>query len=191
MYNQGYFQIERHEPGIREKISFLLSGLVISVPISLFLETMAKDYLRSILPPGLASFLLITVMAPVIEEYSKIYPLFHRHAETEKNIMNLAFLIGLGFGISEFFIYVFGLGAPVYIRVPAILFHATNASITAYGVAKNNATKYYSFAVGLHFLNNFFAEFGELWFLGGVGATLFSYYYAWRLYQRVSDIEYN
>ncbi|MCB2173173.1 PrsW family intramembrane metalloprotease, partial [archaeon] len=100
MENLGFYKIERHEPDTSEKIHFLIAGLVTSIPISLFLETMAKDYLRNILPAGVVSFIVITIMAPIIEEYSKIYPMFHRHAETEKNIMLLAFLTGLGFGIS-------------------------------------------------------------------------------------------
>jgi RsiW-degrading membrane proteinase PrsW (M82 family) len=187
MSDRTFFQVEVHEPDLREKLSFLSSGLITSVPISIFLEAVAKDYLKSVLPANIASFILITMMAPLIEEYAKVYPLFHRHAETERNIMNLAFLTGLGFGVSEFMVYVFGLGAPIVMRVPAVLFHATNASITAYGIAKDDTERFYLIAISLHFMNNFFAEFGMLWFIGGTLANLASYYIAWRLHQRASN----
>ncbi len=83
-----------HTPGIREKIFFFISGLLVSVPFTLFLGQF-YDYV----PLLIAS----AVMAPFIEELAKVFPLFYRHGETERSIVMLGILIGLGFGITEFF----------------------------------------------------------------------------------------
>jgi hypothetical protein len=116
---------------------------------------------------------------------AKIFPLFHRHAETERSLFTLAFLVGLGFGISEFFVYV-GVGVPVVIRLLGMFFHAASTSITAYGIARGQIEKYYLMAVFLHSMNNLFAELGVLWLIGGLGATLMAYYLSWRFYNSTS-----
>jgi RsiW-degrading membrane proteinase PrsW (M82 family) len=176
------YEIPVHFPNTREKLSFFFQGILISVPLTIFFETVARDYLYAILPPHPASFVLVTLAAPVIEEYFKIFPLFHRHAETPRGLFDLGFLMGLGFGISEFFVYVFLMKVSFIIRIPAVLFHATNTSLVAYGVGKNKITRYYLLAVALHFSNNFFAEFGNLWLIGGLGAVLISYYLSYKYY---------
>lgn len=99
--------------------------------------------------------------------------------------MSLGFLSGLGFGIAEFLVYVYA-GAPFLLRLPAIVFHAAGTSIVGYGVYQHRTTRYYLLSVALHFLNNFFAVLGWLWLVGGLGATLASYYLAWRFYRQVS-----
>ena len=71
--------------------------------------------------------------------------------------MTLGVLIGLGFGISEFFLYVVFLHVPPIVRIPGVIFHASSASITAYGIAKKNPLPYYLISVALHAANNFFA----------------------------------
>ena len=50
------------------------------------------------------------MIAPFIEELAKVFPLFYRHGETERSIVMLGILIGLGFGITEFVLYVAVLG---------------------------------------------------------------------------------
>ena len=76
------------------------------------------------------------IAAPFIEEFTKDYPLFYRHGESERSIFTLGFLVGLGFGVSEFFVYVLALGVLILIKVPGIFFHAASTSISAYGIAK-------------------------------------------------------
>ena len=102
--------------------------------------------------------------------------------------MVLGILIGLGFGISEFVLYVFFLGVPFVARIPGIIFHASSAAITAYGIAKKNPLPYYLVAVTLHIANNFFAIAGDIFF--GVFAELLvlitTYLLAWRFYHRAS-----
>ena len=82
-----------HKPSGRELAFFFASGILVSVPFALIFENLSF----------LASFsLTLVVLAPFIEELAKVFPLFYRHGETERSIVTLGILIGLGFGISEF-----------------------------------------------------------------------------------------
>lgn len=183
---QETYEIPVHFPDTKEKLSYFIQGILISVPLTIFFETVARDYLYTVLPPHPASFVLITMAAPVIEEYFKAFPLFFRHAETPKGLFDLGFLTGLGFGISEFFVYVFLMKVDFLIRIPAVFFHAANTSIVAYGIGKGQTIRYYLLAVALHFSNNFFAEFGDLYLIGGLGAVIIAYYLSYRFYNETS-----
>ena len=176
-----------HKPDLKEKFFFLISGIITSVPLTLFINTYITNYLSSFLLPFYVTLFSTAVLAPITEEFAKSYPLFYRHGETERSIFSLGFLTGLGFGISEFFLYVLVYGAPVFIRLFGIFFHAANTSIIAYGLAKKRALLFYSIAVFLHFMNNFFAVFGPLWLMGGTTALSMTYLLSWALYSRTSD----
>ena len=123
------------------------------------------------------------VVAPFVEELAKVFPLFYRHGETERSIVTLGVLIGLGFGISEFFLYVVFLHVPPIARVPGVIFHASSASITAYGIAKKNPLPYYLISVMLHAANNFFAiathQFRRIYRIAGRNRCLL--FLAWQL----------
>jgi RsiW-degrading membrane proteinase PrsW (M82 family) len=177
--------IEPHRPDLKEKIFFLVSGIIVSIPITLLFETLAGN-VSTVLPMFIAEAALIVIFAPFIEEFAKAYPLFYRHGETERSIFILGFLVGLGFGLSEFFIYVFVTGVPVLIRLPGILFHAASTSIIAYGIAKRQPIRYYSLAVGLHILNNFSALF-DPGFIGFLIANIGAFYFSWHFYRKTSD----
>lgn len=177
--------IESHPPDLKEKIFFLLSGVIVSIPMTLLFETFAGN-LAAVLPVFIAEAVLIVVFAPIIEEFAKAYPLFYRHGETERSIFVLGFLVGLGFGISEFLVYVFISGVPVLLRLPGILFHAASASIIAYGISKREPIKYYSLAVGLHFSNNFAAIF-DPGFTGFLIVNIITYYFSWKFYGKTSE----
>jgi RsiW-degrading membrane proteinase PrsW (M82 family) len=99
------------------------------------------------------------IFPPFIEEFAKAYPLFYRHGETRRSIFTLGFLTGLGFGITEFLFYVFGQGAPVFVRLPSIFFHAASASIIAYGIATKRPMRYYVIAVFLHLCQQYIRLF--------------------------------
>jgi phosphotransferase system glucose/maltose/N-acetylglucosamine-specific IIC component len=95
--------------------------------------------------------------------------------------------MGLGFGISELVEYVVLLHVPLLIRIPAVIFHASSAAITAFGIAKKNPLPYYLISVALHASNNFFAvvvlpigAFVELLVLIG------SYFLAYHFYRQAS-----
>ncbi len=145
-----------HKPKLREYIFFFASGILVSIPFASFFESL---YPAS---TALAAAVLVIVLAPFIEELAKVFPLFYRHGETERSIVSLGLLIGLGFGIAEFVEYVALVGVPPVARIPGIIFHASSATITAYGVAKKNPVPYYLMAVGLHLANNFFAVVGDI-----------------------------
>ncbi len=174
---ENHILIKVHRPDIYEKIFFFLSGIIISVPLTLFVETLGSQNFFGI-PDFFFSIFSVAILAPLIEEFAKAYPIFYRHGETERSIFVLGFLAGLGFGVTEFFVYVIS-GAPIYIRIFGVFFHAANTSIIAYGVAKRQVLKFYSMAVFLHALNNFSALLGIFYLVGGsiALATSFSFSY--------------
>lgn len=174
-----------HTPSLREYVFFFISGAIISVPFTLFIGRLTNS-LCVMFPTFYATLCSVAIFTPFIEEFAKAYPLFYRHGETERSIFSLAFLVGLGFGISEFLTYVLVLGAPIPIRLPGIFFHAASASITAYGIAKRTAW-FYLIAVVLHFSNNFSALFDSFWFIGGVAAVVITYFLSWQLYRKTSE----
>ncbi|MFA4936428.1 MAG: PrsW family glutamic-type intramembrane protease [Candidatus Methanoperedens sp.] len=184
--NDNKIIIPLHKPGLKEKYFFLISGLIVSIPITFFVNIFSS-HLCFLLPVFYSELCAVGFFAPFIEEFSKVYPLFYRHGETEKSIFILGFLVGLGFGLTEFFIYVFG-GAPVYIRLPGIFFHAASTSITAYGIATNRAIQFYLLATALHLSYNFFVAFGDLfWFIVAYAFLILTYFLSWHLYHKTSE----
>jgi hypothetical protein len=160
---------------LREYVFFFASGIVVSIPFAVFYETLFPA----------SAWLLVVVLAPFIEELAKVFPLFYRHGETERSIVTLGLLIGLGFGIAELVEYVAFNDVPFLVRLPGVIFHASSAIIAAYGVAKKNPVPYYLIAVLLHVSNNFFAFSADIY---GVFAALViiivTYVLAWRFWHR-------
>jgi RsiW-degrading membrane proteinase PrsW (M82 family) len=166
--------IPLHKPSWKEYVFFLATGIVVSIPFAAFFLSLFPN-------TAVSTLLLIIVGAPFIEELAKVFPLFYRHGETERSIVTLGLLIGLGFGIAEFVQYVAFLGTSPIVRIPGIIFHASSAAITAYGVAKKNPIPYYLVSVFLHFVNNFFAVLGDFFSAFIALLVLFtSYLLAWR-----------
>jgi len=176
-----------HRPSLNEKIFFFISGFITSAPFPFLVTSLASYFLVLNLPELSAQLISIVVIAPILEEFAKAYPLFYRHGETEKSLMTLGFLTGLGFGLAEFLFYVFVIGVPVFIRIPGLIFHSTNTAVTAYGIGKNKSLFYYLIAVGLHSLSNFSAITGNLWLWGSIGAIIISYILAKILYRRAKE----
>ena len=174
-----YCVIPLHKPNIKELTFFFASGIRVSIPMTLFFSQVY---------PFLPLFLSIVVLAPFVEELVKVFPLFYRHGESQRSLVILGILIGLGFGISELVLYVFFLGVPLVERIPGVIFHASSAAITAYGIAKKNPLPYYLIAVTLHIANNFFALETALPF--GLFVELIvlivAYLLAWRVYHKAS-----
>ena len=184
-FHQDDLIIKPHRPDLKEKLFFLLSGIIVSIPITLLFGTFTRNFL-GVLPSFFASLISIIIFTPFIEEFAKAYPLFYRHGETERSIFILGFLVGLGFGITEFILYVFVLDVPVFVRLPGILFHAASTSIVAYGIAKKKPVRFYLIAVSLHLLNNFSAmiETGDI---GVIVANLAAYYLCLRFYLKSTE----
>lgn len=189
------FVIRLHRPSLREKVFFFVSGLVTSVPLTLFVDQFASSFFSS-LPDAYALLFSAVFFAPFIEELAKAFPLFYRHGETQRSIFTLGLLVGLGFGVFEFFLYVLVLNAPVIVRLPAIFFHAATTSITAYGIATNRPASFYLIAVALHFSNNLVAFLTSLFnpvgffsplFLGTYAITFLTYLLSWHFYTKTSE----
>jgi len=184
--NKSEIVIKIHKPNINEYLFFLLSGVVISIPFTIFYESFADQFCY-LLPVFTAQICSIAIIAPFIEEFAKAYPLFYRHGETQRSIFQLGFLTGFGFGLTEFFIYVTVLNASVLIRIPALFFHAASTSIVAYGIATKKPMLFYLIAVALHFFNNFFAIMGDIWYIGGPLTLFLTYFISYTLYTRTSE----
>jgi RsiW-degrading membrane proteinase PrsW (M82 family) len=187
--------ISVHKPTTREKLFFFASGIISSVPLTLFIEQFGDNLLES-LPEFYAILVSAVLFAPLIEEFAKAFPLFYRHGETQRSIFTLGFLVGLGFGFVEFLIYVFIIHVPIIYRLPGIFFHAATTSITAYGIASKRVTRFYLIAVLLHAGNNFSAflnlpsnpfELLAPWFLSAYLFTVVTYLLALYLYGKTSD----
>jgi RsiW-degrading membrane proteinase PrsW (M82 family) len=176
--NQQRCIIPIHKPTFKEYAFFFTSGILVSIPFAFFFS---QFY------PLFPSALAIILLAPFIEELAKVFPLFYRHGETERSYVTLGILIGLGFGISEFVLYVFFQGVPFIVRIPGVIFHASSAAITAYGIAKKNPLPYYLISVSLHVANNLFAYAPEvLGIFAGIVILLTVYMLAWRYYHTAS-----
>ena len=163
-----------HKPSYKEFAFFFSSGILVSIPFTLFFAQAYQFF---------PEILTIVLFAPLIEELAKVFPLFYRHGETERSIVILGILIGLGFGISEFFLYTLVLNAPFLTRIPGIVFHASSAAITAYGIAKKKPLPFYLIAVAFHLGNNFFAITASV-FTGFAQLLILTttYLLAWRYY---------
>jgi RsiW-degrading membrane proteinase PrsW (M82 family) len=110
-----------HRPDIKEKIFFFIAGLLMSVPFTVVFAQLS-DVLCVTLPLFFAQVCSSVLFAPFIEEFAKVFPLFYRHGETERSILNLGILVGLGFGVTEFILYVFTLNASFISRVLGLFF---------------------------------------------------------------------
>jgi RsiW-degrading membrane proteinase PrsW (M82 family) len=167
-----------HKPSSRELAFFFASGILVSVPMALFFSNVY---------PYVPIIVSTALFAPFVEELAKVFPLFYRHGETERSIVTLGILTGLGFGISEFFLYVVFLDVPPIVRIPGVIFHASSASITAYGIAKKNPMPYYILSVALHAANNFFAVTSlGLGVLVELLVVIVAYLSAWYFYHQAS-----
>jgi RsiW-degrading membrane proteinase PrsW (M82 family) len=171
--------IPLHKPSLRELIFFFSSGILVSIPFALFFSNFY---------PFFPAALVVILAAPFVEELAKVFPLFYRHGETERSLVTLGILTGLGFGISELVIYVTFLNVPLIVRIPGVIFHASSAAITSYGIAKKKPLPYYLLAVLLHAANNFFAAEAAVNFglLAELLVLIIVYLLAWRFYNQAS-----
>ncbi len=179
--------IKLHRPGVNELLFFFVSGAIVSVPLTLFIEQYAGLPLT-----GLSTFdvtiITIVLFAPFVEEFSKAFPLFYRHGETERSIFNLGLFVGLGFGIVEFFTYVLTLGPSIIpARIPGLFFHPASTSITAYGIATKRPLPFYLAAVALHFSNNFFAILAPPIVPASIIVLAITLFGSWRLHDRTKE----
>jgi RsiW-degrading membrane proteinase PrsW (M82 family) len=179
--------VKIHRPSNSEFLFFILSGAIVSVPLTLFVEQYVSPLLT-----GLSTFSIalisVAVFAPFIEEFSKIFPLFYRHGETQRSIFDLGLCVGLGFGIVEFITYVAVFGPAIIIaRIPGLFFHPASTSMAAYGIATRRPLPFYLAAVFLHFLNNFLAILAPGVFPFSVFVLVIALYVSWILYDKTKE----
>lgn len=85
--------IPLHKPSRKELAFFFISGILVSVPMALFFSNVY---------PYVSVIISTALFAPFVEELAKVFPLFYRHGETERSIVTLGVLIGLGLGFLSF-----------------------------------------------------------------------------------------
>ena len=172
-----------HKPGIPEKLFFLISGIIVSVPLTLFIENFALPPLET--APINPAILSALILAPFIEEFAKAYPLFYRHGETERSFVTLGALAGFGFAIAEFATYIL-IGVSPIDRIFGLFFHTSSTSIFTYGIAQKQPLPYYVLAVFLHFSANCSTLIGLFW-PTSILVTAITVIIAWTLYNRSSE----
>jgi len=192
---EGEVVIPVHRPAWKERLFFFISGMISSIPLTLFVSQFADSLLSSL--SSFYAVLFSTVLfAPFLEEFAKAFPLLYQHGETERSVFTLGLLVGLGFGFVEFLIYVFVFSVPFVFRLAGVVFHGASTSITAYGIATKRAPMFYLIAVALHFSNNFLAfvrlsvdpaELFGPWSLGSYVVMFATLYVSWRLYNKTSE----
>jgi RsiW-degrading membrane proteinase PrsW (M82 family) len=181
--------IRLHKPDRNEMLFFFICGVLMSIPLTLFIDQFANSLLVGF-NAFFATLISTAVFAPFIEEFSKAFPLFYRHGETERSIFNLALCVGLGFGIVEMITYVSVLGVPIIDRVPGLFFHPASTSITAFGLAKKRPLPFYMTAVALHFSNNFLAVTSPFAALGVASSAIIvaiTVLTSWQLHGRTKE----
>jgi len=175
-----------HSPDFREKLFFFISGIVTSVPLTLFVN-LFTDSLCVTLPIFYAQICSIAIFTPFVEEFAKAYPLFYRHGESVRSLFLLGFFVGLGFGFAEFVLYVFVYDQSWFVRLPGLFFHAASTSIVAYGISTGRAWLFYLVVVGLHFTINFVSLNPSLWVFMAM-AFFVAYYLSWYLNRQTTEL---
>ena len=181
--------IKLHKPDASEMIFFFLCGVIMSVPLTLFIYRYTDTLLVG-LNSFTAALISRALFAPLIEEFAKAYPLFYRHGETQRSIFNLAIIVGLGFGIVELLTYVSMLGVPIIYRLPGLFFHPASTAVTAYGITTKRPLPFYLIAVFFHFINNYLSltlAFSSLQVLSSVIVVSITVFTAWQLSKRTKE----
>jgi hypothetical protein len=187
--NKSEVTIRLHKASVNELLFFLLSGALVSIPLTFFVEQNLNPMLAGF-PTADITIISVAVFAPFIEEFAKVFPLFYRHGETEKSIFTLAWFVGIGFGIVELITYVATFGPQVIpYRIPGLFFHPASTSIAAYGIAKKKPLPFYLDAVSLHFINNLLTVTipTPLTLLASVIIVAISLLTSWQLYKRTKE----
>jgi RsiW-degrading membrane proteinase PrsW (M82 family) len=165
---------------------FFACGIIMSIPITILTASLADSLLVGF-DTFSAGLISTAFFAPFIEEFSKVFPLYYRHGETQRSILNLAIMVGLGFGIVELFTYVFLVGTPVMFRLPGLFFHPASTAIAAYGIATKRPVVFYALAVSLHFANNFLVVVNPFPFSASILILGLTVWLAWTFYRGTKE----
>ncbi len=174
-------------------MAVLLSLIFINV---LSMESLQREY-QVLKDPTVMSLVIVCVVAPIVEEFTKVLGLFtvkNSIIELEDGLV-LGAGSGLGFAATENLLYesnaLFAQGVQAFIIVVVIrsvastLLHGSSSAVAGYGVSKGlirrsySAVPYYLVAVLMHGGFNYLASFGMLYdgnipVLGLIAALFFS-----------------
>jgi RsiW-degrading membrane proteinase PrsW (M82 family) len=175
-----------HRPNRLEVTTFFAQGLLMSIPMAIYFEGFFANHITQIAPFLPLPEVMAILLAPFIEEFAKVFPLFARHGETARTIVLLGFITGLGFGFAEFLIYVFQYGAPVGERILQIFDHASYTLISSYGLVSRRFIPFFLLAVAFHASFNLLVEQGFLVVVAVASAGI-AILLAWNLYNRAKD----
>ena len=157
-----------------------IAALLIELTASyLLFESIGREYELFVLNPSIISFIMIILIAPVVEEYVKALGVsyYSRSIWRPRNGLMTGAAVGLGFAATENFLYesnaYLAEGAEAFIVLALVrsfsstLMHASATSIAGYGFARakiygSRWWPYLIIAMLMHILFNFFASFGEL-----------------------------
>jgi RsiW-degrading membrane proteinase PrsW (M82 family) len=165
---------------------FFSCGIIMSIPMTLLAGALVDPLLVNY-TQFTAELLSTAFFTPFIEEFSKIFPLYYRHGETQRSILNLAIMVGLGFAIVELLEYVFLFGTPAAYRLPGLFFHPSTTAIAAYGIATKRPAPFYLLAVVLHFAANFLAIIYPFPFSASILIVGLTVWLAWTFYGRTKE----
>jgi RsiW-degrading membrane proteinase PrsW (M82 family) len=166
-----------------------LFGAIGAIIIALALEMGAMAFLSSpivreydifALDPTALTFIMVIVIAPIVEEAAKalgVSKSMTRTLGTPRSGLVLGAAAGLGFAATENLLYEGGAlmegGMTAFIAIAVVrtfssaLMHASATSVSGYGIARPSLgggswLPYYLLAVIMHASFNLFASFGEL-----------------------------
>ncbi|MBI0584304.1 MAG: PrsW family intramembrane metalloprotease [Methanomassiliicoccus sp.] len=179
-------EIHQREPTLAIEGVFLY-GLVIALGLAFILETLAVDLLITATGGTLSiraeSIILAVILAPFIEEFTKLTGVFavsRRLTEPENGLVYGA-AVGLGFAAGEnvlYYITALSAGTDIFIvtviarTITSTLLHTSASAIAGFGLSRSRCMAkwygtptswipYYLIAVGLHAGFNFLAILGS------------------------------
>lgn len=157
-----------------------IASLVIElVATSILFDTIVREYEVVALDPSVLSFIVIIIIAPLVEESVKALGVkrYSRYMWRPRNGLVFGAAAGLGFAATENFLYestaYLANGAQAFVALAVMrsfsstLMHASATSIAGYGIARSKSYggpwwPYLAIAVLMHASFNLFASFGEL-----------------------------
>jgi len=176
-----------------KKAFFFLSGVLISIPLTLHVRKFVDPLLYKIpLFKGQGWKLLKpfrkAIFTPFLEEFAKAYPILYRSDDNKRSLVTLGSLVGLGFGIAESIMFISRGEASINGRLLPTLFHAASTAIVAYGIAKDRPKRSFLASVTLHSLHNLFIVLQIPWVISVWPVLLATFSIAVYLHIKTSPI---
>lgn len=156
----------------------VIMATAVELAATMLLDTLVvREYGFFTQNPTAVTFLVVIVIAPVVEEFAKLLGVFRysRYIWRPRNGLVFGAAAGLGFASTENFLFestaYFQEGLEAFLTLALVrsfssaLMHASATSISGYGVARSRSYggpwwPYYVAAVAMHASFNIFASFG-------------------------------